>query len=321
MMNWPDMKDSAQLLYYCPGTVEEALQLAQQYPGNFSYLAGGTDVWVNRRQGNNTANCLIDISHIAELQTVIPTGSTLKIGALIKLDQLKNLPQIREHFPVLIQAAHSVGSPLIRKMGTLGGNILCENRCIYYNQSESWREAVNYCLKSGGEMCIATGGRKACFSEFVSDTAAALISLDAAVEIGDPGGSATLKLEDIYSGDGLRPRRLSKTALIKFILLPLGRKYQVVFKKLRPRNSMDFTSLTAAVSVNNSGRLKIALAGVSPGPVVIESDVHAHPETLVREALKLSKIVDNDVYSRLYRREMIRVFLEESFEALRGTNP
>jgi 4-hydroxybenzoyl-CoA reductase subunit beta len=310
------MIDAKQPIYLSPETVENAFKLSNQYEENFSYVAGGTDLWVNRYQGNNKSNCLIDITQISELQTVTSKEEMLKIGALVKLDQLKNIPEIRDNFPVLIEAAHSVGSPVIRKMGTLGGNILCENRCIFYNQSDIWREAVDYCLKSGGDICIATGGTKVCFSEFVSDTAPALISLDAQVEIFHQNGSEIFKLEEIYSGDAIKPRNLSKTAIIKFILLPLNQEYRVVFKKLRPRNSMDFTSLTTAVSINNNERLKIALGGVSPKPVVIESDINENKDVLIKEALKLSKTVDNDAYSRLYRKKMIQIFLRQSFEKL-----
>jgi 4-hydroxybenzoyl-CoA reductase subunit beta len=315
-MNSLKMLNTKQPAYFSPDTVEEAVKLASQYKDNFSYVAGGTDLWVSRYQGNNQSTCLIDISQIQQLQTVSVADQKLKIGALVKLDQLKNYPEIRDNFPTLIEAAHSVGSPLIRKMGTLGGNILCENRCIFYNQSDLWREAINYCLKSGGDICIATGGKKVCYSEFVSDTAPALISLDAQVEIFDSKSSEVIKLEELYTGDGIHPRKLSKTAIIQFILLPLNRKQRAVFKKLRPRQSMDFTSLTTAVSINENGRLKIALGGVSPKPVVIESNIQQNPETLIRETLKLSKTVDNDVYSRVYRREMIREFLSKSFKEL-----
>jgi 4-hydroxybenzoyl-CoA reductase subunit beta len=315
-MNSLKMLDTKQHTYLSPDTVDEAFKLALQFKDSFSYVAGGTDLWGNRYQGNNRSNCLIDISRIQELQTVSAADRTLKIGALVKLDQLKNFPEIRDNFPALIEAAHSVGSPSIRKMGTIGGNILCENRCIFYNQSDLWRQAINYCLKSGGDICIATGGKKICYSEFVSDTAPALISLDAQAKIFDSSGSEIIKLEELYTGDGIHPRKLSKTAIILFILLPLNQKYRAVFKKLRPRQSLDFTSLTTAVSINENGRLKIALGGVSPKPVVIEGNIRDNPEPLIREALKLSKTVDNDVYSRIYRRDMMREFLSKSFKEL-----
>lgn len=302
--------------YLRPQTIDEALTLADHYSGDFSYVAGGTDLFVNRFQGNNQPGCLIDITRIGELQNVAVENQTLKIGALVKLEQLRNFPAIAKHFPALIEAAGAVGSPMVRRTGTIGGNILCENRCTYYNQSAFVREAINYCLKSGGDICIATGGTKACFSEFVSDTAPVLISLDARLEIADTDGLHISQLEDIYTGDGIRPRNISKTAIIKAIVLPLEREFHSVFKKLSPRNSVDFTSLTSAVSLDKNGRVKIVLGGVSPKPVLLETTLHDDLASLVKEALKQCKTVENDVYSRLYRRKMIEVFLQESFEEL-----
>jgi 4-hydroxybenzoyl-CoA reductase subunit beta len=302
--------------YLRPNTIEEALRCADQHQDDFSYLAGGTDVWVNRRQGTNQTGGLVDISQLEELREIAIEDQTLRIGALVTLEALKSIPEIKSNFPVLIESAAAVGSPLIRKTGTVGGNILCENRCIFFNQSTFWREAASYCLKSGGDACIATGGRKACFSRFVSDLAPALICLDARVEIVDTAGPRVPKLEDIYTGDGMAPRNLSKTAILKSILLPLNRDFRAVFNKLRPRNSMDFTCLTTAVSVNEQGRLKIAIGGMSPRPVVIEAASGADGESVIKEALKLCKTVDNDAYSRVYRRKMLGVFLTKSFEEL-----
>ncbi len=303
-------------LYLRPETVEEALRLAAEHAEDFSFIAGGTDVMVHRFQGNNRAACLIDISGLKELNRVWVEDDTLKIGALIRLDKLKDYREIRDNFPVLIAAARAVGSPMIRKMGTIGGNVLCENRCTYFNQSDFGRETVNFCLKSGGDICIATGGPKACFSEFASDTAPALISLNAKVEVEDQNGVAVTPLEDIYTGDGVAPRNLPKTALLKAIHLPLTGKYRSLFKKLSPRHSVDFSSLTMAISRDAAGRMKIVLGGVNPKPVVIAATVQDDPEKLIHEALKQSKTVENDVYSRLYRREMIAVFLRKGLAEL-----
>ena len=310
------MLTETEQLYLRPTTVPEALRLAAEHAADFSFIAGGTDVMVHRFQGNNRAGCLIDLSGLEELNRVWIEDHTLKIGALIRLDDLKNYPEIVTRFPVLIAAARAVGSPMIRKMGTIGGNVLCENRCTYFNQSDFGRETVNFCLKSGGDICIATGGPRACFSEFASDTAPALISLNAKVEIEDRNEVTVTPLEDIYTGDGVAPRNLPKTALLKAIHLSLKGKYRSVFKKLSPRHSVDFTSLTMAISLEAAGRMKIVLGGVNPKPVVITATVQDDPKKLIREALRQSKTVENDVYSRLYRREMIEVFLRRGWEGL-----
>ncbi|MBV6477714.1 MAG: 4-hydroxybenzoyl-CoA reductase subunit beta [Ignavibacteria bacterium] len=304
-------------IYLRPNSVKEALEIAQDHSDDFCFLAGGTDVMVNRFQGNETSSCIIDLTGITEWNQVkIIPDKYLSIGPLVKLDELNNFEAIRNEFPVLIEAAKSVGSPLIRKTATLGGNILCENRCIFYNQSEWWRESVGYCLKCDGSVCIATGSKKHCYSEFVSDTAPALISLDAMIEIIDEDGERLMKLEDIYSGDGTNPKILKKASLIKSILLPLNNQFRSVFKKLRLRKSLDFTSLTTAVTVNANGRLKIAVGGVDPKPVVIEGTVNSDLEELIVYVLKKSRAIDNEMFTRKYRRDMIRVFLTQSFETL-----
>jgi len=302
--------------YLTPKNLADALAMAKDNLDSFSYLAGGTDVMVNKFQGNMEARCLIDISDIDELKGISKQGDYLKIGALEKLEELQFNTELQDNFPILIEAALSVGAPLLRKAATIGGNVLCENRCLFYNQSEWWREAVGYCLKCDGDVCIATQGKKACFSELVSDTAPALIALDAQIELMDFEGTKRVNLEDIYTGDGVNPRNISPTAILTSIYLPLNRGFKTVFFKLRERESLDFTSLTSAVSLADDGQLKIALSGVDPKAVVVKAQSTDNQESLIKLATKGARAVDNDMYSRKYRREMIRVYLERSFDTL-----
>jgi 4-hydroxybenzoyl-CoA reductase subunit beta len=235
---------------------------------------------------------------------------------MIKLSELKKITPIKNEFPILIEAADSVGSPLIRNTATIGGNILCENRCVYYNQSEWWRESIGFCLKCDGDICIVTGTGKACYSEFISDTAPALISMDAKIEIVDLDGIKMINLEEIYTGDGVNPVNLNRTAIIKSIVLPLNQEFISVFRKLRQRESLEFTSLTTAVALNKNNKLKIAVSGVDPKPVVVESDMEINKDDLIKKVLNKSRSVENDMLSRKYRKEMIRLFLNKSFETL-----
>jgi 4-hydroxybenzoyl-CoA reductase subunit beta len=308
---------TAEQKYLKPETCSDAIALAAGHKNSFRYVAGGTDIIVNKFQGNVEADCLIDISGIEELRNVTADEKFLRIGSLIRLEELQNFPEIRNKFPSLIQVAHEVASPMIRKTATLGGNILCENRCIFYNQSEWWRTAVGYCLKCDGDICIATGGTKKCFSKFVSDTATVLIACDARIEVADIDGIHETMLEDIFTGDGINPRYLSKTALIKSILLPMENDFLCAFRKLRPREAVDFTSLTTAVSLNEDGRIKIVLGGVDPKPIVVSGASTDASDNLIQQAVRKSRIVDNDFYSRAYRKQMIPVFLERCFNDLK----
>ncbi|HRP58822.1 MAG TPA: FAD binding domain-containing protein [Vicingus sp.] len=306
----------AEKKYILATTVQEAIEQAIANKGNFKFLAGGTDVMVNKFQGNETSGCLIDITKIEALKGITKQGNFLRIGALEILEELKFNADLKAEFPMLIEAALAVGSPLIRKTATIGGNVLCENRCLYYNQSEWWRESVGYCLKCSGDICIATQGKNVCFSELVSDTAPALIAMDAEIEFIDENGTSRKKLEEIYTGDGVKPRNLSETTIVTALYLPLNRSFKTAFFKLRERESLEFTSLTTAVAIDKNNKLKIALAGVDPKPVVVEGNVNDDKEELIKKAVKSARAVDNDMYSRKYRREMISVYLKRSFERL-----
>lgn len=301
--------------YFRPRSIEEAVQLAAEHADS-RFLAGGTDVLVNKFHGTDTRACLIDLTGIPELYQVWKKEDMLYVGALIALDALKQQAEIVREFPVLLEAAQSVAAPVIRKTATLGGNILCENRCIFFNQSAWWRQAAGFCLKCNGEICIASGGKKNCFSKFASDMAVALISLDATVEVLEKDGGYEVPLEEIYTGDGVNPRLPGSAALVKAIGIPLGRGFRSVFKKLRRRKSLEFSSLTSVVTTDRDGHIRIVLGGVDPRPVLVEGTTDDDRAALIHKAVKKARIVNNDTYPRLYRKEMTGVYLNKSFEEL-----
>lgn len=302
--------------YLRPESLESAVTLASENAKSFRYVAGGTDLFVNRFQGNESSECLIDITGINELKGCISAEGYYKTGSLTTLHELINDEIINREFKVLSEAAKSVASPLVRYSATVGGNLLCDNRCYYYNQSDWWRNSVGHCLKCEGDICIATGSKKACYSEFISDTAAALISLDAEIEIYNSGKKSRIILEDIYSGEGVNPSKLNHSDIITALYIPLGMENKSVYKKLRQRKSLEFTSLTSAVTLNKNNKLKIALAGVDSGPIVYSGTPQDDKEEIIKYFLKKARSVENDMYSREYRRKMIRVYLENSFKEL-----
>ncbi|MCC7301320.1 MAG: FAD binding domain-containing protein [Bacteroidia bacterium] len=301
--------------YLTPVRIEDAVQMAHENESDFRFIAGGTDVMVNKFQGNDDTRCLIDITGVEEMRQIQKTGKNLKIGSVVSLEELTRHPEIAANAPWLSTAAAAIASPVIRKTATVGGNILCENRCIFYNQSAWWREAVGFCLKCEGDICIATGGAKKCFSRFVSDLAIPLISVNASVEVIEYGSSYITPLEDIYTGDGLKPHHFKKTSLIKSIHIPAPEGTKVIFKKLRKRESMEFSSLTTAVALQRTGKIKLVLGGVDPRPISVEG-VATEKDELLSAVLKKARIVDNDVFSRDYRKKMISVFIQRSFHEI-----
>lgn len=299
--------------YFKAHSVQDAIALAKAHT-NFIFLAGGTDAMVNKQQGTLEANTLIDISDINELNQITSNDEQLIVGSMNTLHQIASHHIVATRFPALREAALSVATPVIRRSATIGGNLLCENRCSFYNQSEWWREAVGYCLKCNGDICIATGGKKNCFSRFVSDTAPVLIALQACATISDGNTSKQILLENLYSGDGVNPHSKSNEQLLIDIRIPFQPSH-VVFRKLRPRKSLDFTSLSTAVALYPN-QIRVVIGGVDPQPVLLTFDgTHPHDD-VIAQCVKKPRIVDNDFYSRKYRKEMIGHFIRESLSQL-----
>ena len=297
--------------------ISEVISAAKEFKNSMRFIAGGTDLMANKFQDNETSRVLIDISGMTELKSIIFDADYIRIGALVTLHELSQNTLIKKVIPSLCNAATSVGSPLIRFSGTIGGNILCENRCLYYNQSAWWREAVGHCLKCNGNVCIATGGDNACFSECVSDTAPVLISSQAKVKyVNSDGIEKIVLLKDIYTGDGVSPRTISANELVLEILIPNVDEIKCDFQKLRLRESLEFTSLSSAVSIDMNGLIRITLTGMDPKPVYLETDKNEPIVSLSKRLLKMASAVDNDVFTRKYRREMVNVFLQRSYSKL-----
>ncbi len=125
----------------------------------------------------------------------------LEIGASVTLAELAAHPEVVRHYPVVAQAAAHIAGPTHRNMGTVGGNLCLDTRCIFYNQSEWWRAANHHCLKTTGDIChVAPKSRGVCFATFSGDLAPALLVLDAEIDVAGPAGRRTMPLAELYIG-------------------------------------------------------------------------------------------------------------------------
>src|SRR5436190_4028545 len=157
-------------------TLEEMIGVRARHPDS-RVLGGGTDLVVNIRRGILAPPVLIDLNGVAELRAIKADARTLAIGAAATLSELAAHPGVVEHYPVVAQAAHVIAGPTHRNMGTVGGNLCLDTRCIYYNQSEWWRAANAHCLKTTGTVChVAPKSRGVCFATFSGDLAPALLT-------------------------------------------------------------------------------------------------------------------------------------------------
>lgn len=183
-----------------PATIAEAVAARAAHPASRP-LGGGTDLLVNLRRGIVAPPVLIDMTDVAELREIHAGGERLAIGASVTLAALAQHATLRAHYPVVAEAAASIAGPTQREMGTLGGNLCLDTRCIYYNQSDWWRSANDHCLKTTGTVChVAPKSRGVCFATFSGDLAPALMVLNAEVELAGPAGRRSLPLAQLYIG-------------------------------------------------------------------------------------------------------------------------
>jgi 4-hydroxybenzoyl-CoA reductase subunit beta len=267
-----------------PATLDEALAARTAHPDS-KPLGGGTDLVVNIRRGIVAPPMLIDMNGVAELSTIKADAQSLEIGASVRLRDVATHPAIVAHYPVVAQAAAHIAGPTHRNMGTVGGNIALDTRCIDYNQSEWWREANAHCLKTTGTIChVAPKSRGVCFATFSGDLAPALLILDAEIDIAGPSGARTIPLADLYIGYARQDEPVTPTRGDgKFFLsLRPGETITAVraknipglrsaYDKIRIRRSIEFPVTGVAVALERERDrltdLRVAFTGTNPRPV------------------------------------------------------
>jgi 4-hydroxybenzoyl-CoA reductase subunit beta len=266
-----------------PATLAELLAARASHPDG-RLLGGGTDLIVNMRRGILSPPVLIDVTGIGELSRINADARALTIGAAVTLADLAAHDGVARHYPVVAEAAGSIAGPTHRTMGTVGGNLCLDTRCIFYNQSHWWRAANNHCLKTSGNVChVAPGSRGVCFATYSGDLAPALLVLGAEVELVGPAGRRTLPLERLYTGharhdlaaegDGKRYLALLPGELVAGVRVEGRREVRSGYDKVRIRRSIEFPVAGVAVALKRDGdrlaRLSVAVTGTNPRPVLI----------------------------------------------------
>jgi 4-hydroxybenzoyl-CoA reductase subunit beta len=313
-----------------PRAIAEAVAYLASHAGNIRVLAGGTDLIPSMRQKLFEPEYVLDLRSISALRGIRPQASgEVEIGALTTLSAIEKSAHLRQHFPVLTEAAATVASPVLRNMGTLGGNICLDTRCLWYNQSLTWRKGCGFCIKKDGNLChVAPGGTK-CWAAFSGDTPPALLCLNAEVEIASQNGVRRLALREFYTGDGENYRKLLPNELVTRIFLPEeSADYRGVYRKLRVRGSIDYPLAGVAVAMKQSNGYvtdaRIAMTAVNPAPVLVlragEMLIGKTVDETLAEAAgdvaaRTAKPLTTSALTPEYRREMIRVFTKRAILA------
>jgi 4-hydroxybenzoyl-CoA reductase subunit beta len=254
-----------------PGSVSEAVAALVSHPGS-RFVAGGTDLIVNMRRGIDRPDLLIDLSGIDELTEISIGVSGASIGAGVTIAALARHADIAGRYRALAQAALSIAGPGHRNMGTVGGNLCLDTRCIYYNQSEWWRGANAYCLKNRGETCHVAPQGQRCHAAFSGDLAPALLVLGAEIDIAGAQGHRRIPLSDLYVEDGKAHLTLAAGELIVAVHLPAAAPSSL-YAKVRQRGAIDFPLAGVAAALDAPGgtisSLRIALTGTNSRPFLL----------------------------------------------------
>jgi 4-hydroxybenzoyl-CoA reductase subunit beta len=293
-------------------------------------IAGGTDLIPSMRQKLFEPDYVLDVRHIAELKGIRKRqGSGVEIGSLTSLTEIEHSQILRERYPVLTEAAATVASPVLRNMGTIGGNICLDTRCLWYNQSLTWRKGCGFCIKKDGDLCHVAPGSAKCWAAFSADTPPALLCLNAEVEIAGPQGIRRLPLQNFYTGDGLNFRKLESNEILTRIFLPESTAgYRGIYRKLRVRGSIDYPLAGVAVAmIRSNGHIAdamVALTAVNPAPVLVKGANEMLSGKVMDESLaeaigdlaaRTAKPLTTSALTPEYRREMIRVFTKRALLA------
>jgi 4-hydroxybenzoyl-CoA reductase subunit beta len=265
-----------------PRTVADMLAARRAHPES-RFIGGGTDILVNIRRGIEAPPVLIDTNGVAELKLVRADERGLELGASARLAEIAAHAGVARHFAAVAEAAGSVAGPTQRNMGTVGGNLCLDTRCIYYNQSEWWRGANAHCLKTVGAMChVAPKSKGVCFATFSGDLAPALLLYGAAVDLLGPEGARTLPLAELYighsrqdgsTGDGKRYLALKPGEFVLGVRAKAAPGAVSAYDKIRIRRSIEYPVAGVGVKLRRDkgvlAELAIAITGTNPRPVLL----------------------------------------------------
>jgi len=310
-----------------PKTLDEAIALMARYDGNVKVIAGGTDLLPSMKQKLFTPTYVLDLRGIGELRGIrnVP-GEGVVIGALTTLSAIEHSPLIRKDYPVLYEAARTVASPVLRNMGTIGGNLCLDTRCLWYNQSLLWRQSCGFCLKKDGDLCHVAPGGNTCWATFSGDTPPALLCLGAEIEIAGPNGLRRTPLSEFYVNDGIVRLHLAPNEIVTRVHLPESSAgWRGSYQKLRVRGSIDYPLAGVAVALRlRLGRVedaRAAITAVNPAPFLVKDAdaqlVGAVPSAELAESIgelaaRTAKPLTTSALTPEYRREMVRVLAKRA---------
>ncbi len=315
--------------YLAPRSLEEAAHMLAGEGDAAMLVAGGTDLFPNMKRRQFTPQVLIGLHAIKALKDISGSPAQgFRLGAGVTLTTIAVYPALQQHYSALATAANSVSTPQLRNAGTIGGNLLLDTRCNYYNQTEFWRHSIGYCMKKDGAICLVAPGSPRCWAISSADTAPVLVSLGASVRLISVRGERVIPVQALFRDDGIDPYTKAADEILSEIILPPAAGWQSVYLKLRRRGSFDFPILGVAVA------LRTAADGTVSGARITLGAVASHPveateaaalllgqrltpdlaSTVAAVAAKRAKPLDNADLTINYRKQVTPIYIRRALD-------
>jgi 4-hydroxybenzoyl-CoA reductase subunit beta len=302
-----------------PTTLDEALGLATKFAPEMDFIAGGTDLLQNYKNRIHVKPRVVALEHVRELRGIAPEG---RIGAMERLADVAAHPMVREKWAGLAEAVGQVASPLVRNSGTIGGNLLVETRCFYFNQTWFWRTTKGSCMKAESDECLVIPQKETCYAAYSGDVAPALLVLGASVELAKGDRRRVVPLVEFYRGDGIEKNVLERGEILVAIRIPDdAARLRSGYRKLRTRETLDYPEMgvAAALRTDDAGRveeLRVATTAVDVVPQYADFGAEHRGKRLVEIAEAVAAEMEDRAQPKKntampvgYRKKMVRVFL------------
>ena len=321
--------------YLVPGSVSEAVKMMGDASPEGQFVAGGTDLYPNMKRRQQTPKIVISVTRLRALNQISGDGQTgLRIGASVSLTDICEHPVINRDYPMVAQAARLISTPVLRNMGTIGGNLLLDTRCNYYDQNYEWRRGINFCMKKDGDVCWVAPGSSKCWAVQSSDLVPLMVAIGARVRLISTLGERMVEAAGLYNNDGINYLHKRPDELLADIHLPPINGWRATYKKLRRRGSVDFPVLGVAARLDmaEDGTVKDAkliLGGIAPAPVEVkEAEAALIGSPLDQERMQAAaeacylkaRPLDNTDFVMNWRKQMTRPYVLRALEELQLNN-
>ncbi|MBK8978331.1 MAG: FAD binding domain-containing protein [Planctomycetes bacterium] len=317
-----------------PTSAADAVRIAAGHGPEASYVAGGTDLYPNMKRRVQRPTHVVSLSRCADLRSRAGVaGAEVTLGAMTTLTAIERDPWLQEHYPAFVHAASVISTPLLRNMGTIGGNLLLDTRCNYYDQNYEWRESISFCMKCDGSTCWVAPSSPRCWAVQSSDTVPLLCAIGAHVTLLGPDGERRIPLTDLYRDDGIAYTTKRPGELLTHLHLPALNGWRASYRKLRRRGSFDFPVLGVGACLHFDGdvvtraEVRIGGAGSHAIPAVktaamlvgqrLRRDDAASGELIraaAQEAYKPTRAMDNTDLDAAWRKKMAPVFVSRAIQ-------